>query len=194
MALDSNPIAAGVGRTFNPKAVVHGVTRAKDPSDVLLRLKDLSVRFADENTSPVPHDVAQEALELLGEASRQLHGPLIMHATHDDFETSWAFARFLHRLEKNKDALAWVNHAIEVGEDHPKLTNAMARKVEILLDLHAELPGLKYDEKAMQAADDVHGLEGSDYTAELYDRAEETLFERMRKYGPQLVAVEPVEA
>lgn len=172
-------IAASVRRQFSPASLASDIAAQDHPSESLTRLKDLAVRFADEERSPLSPEIAEEALTLFDEASKRLHAPLI-ERFDDDFDTTWAFARFLHRLEKSRDALTWVQHAIDVGEDHPKLNNALARKVDILLDLHDEMPGRGYDEQAVIAGRVAEEHEGSEYTWDLLQRAEEAYFARLQ--------------
>lgn len=92
---------------------------------------------------------------------------IILRNKSDDFSTNWHFARLTHEYNLPKEALAYIQKAYEIEPDNPKVA---AKFVEILLDLHDEMPNLNYNYDAYGIACALITLEESPFSQHLYNQ------------------------
>jgi len=99
----------------------------------------------------------------------KLHSAIIMEGLEDDFDMNWQYGRILHNIGKPSDALAYLTKASELDDSNLKV---QGRIIEVLLDLNAEMPNMTYEEPAAFLARELHNQEQSQYSLELYQRAQ----------------------
>lgn len=118
-------------------------------------------------------------------ALRRTHNNIVMLGQSDNFETNWEYGRTLDKAGRPRDALAYIKKAQELDPTHTKVT---ARLVEILLELHEEMPNRGYNHEAHGFACTLISLEVSDFSNNLYEAVQKSTAPTHE--APALIAAE----
>lgn len=140
----------------------------EDPSKALVLFRDAATNFGQAGFSRIPQYTADEALAKIRKASGELQNFALLNY-RDDAEVNWQMGRFLHRIDKNIDALWHFEKALEAD---PTDTHVMARYAMALMDAHDDMPDKGYADKALQLAWAADQKEGSEFTASLVQEME----------------------
>jgi len=148
----------------------------RDPEYVLRHLRRAASSLSSDIPRTLPPEDAERQLTKLHRIAPDLQSAVFLRFS-ESVNVNWHAGRFLDRVGRTQDSLLHFEFAVQAKPPNAKL---YARCAQAMLRLHEDEAFSGHDKKALAFAEQAHALEASEYTAQLLQLAEDTVFDTFK--------------